>query len=111
ALPIGGLKEKVLAAHRGGIKRVLIPLENQKDIQEIPAGILKSVTIELVEHMDHVLRKALLLQDPEAYLRKPIQTPPAEPVTPPPLQTPVQPDTYIVTRSQPTGRFLKRPLP
>src|SRR5262252_8048753 len=76
-LPIGGLKEKVLAAHRGGIKRVLIPLENQKDIQEIPAVILKSVAIELVEHMDHVLRKALVLEDPEAYLRKPVETPPA----------------------------------
>ena len=42
-LPIGGLKEKVLAAHRGGIKRVLIPNENEKDIQEIPAAILKSI--------------------------------------------------------------------
>ena len=96
-LPIGGLKEKVLAAHRGGIKRVLIPLENQKDIQDIPAVILKSVTIELVEHMDHVLRKALVLEDPEAYLRKPVETPPAESVTPPPFKTPVQPDTDIVT--------------
>jgi ATP-dependent Lon protease len=96
-LPIGGLKEKVLAAHRGGIKRVLIPFENQKDIQEIPAVILKSVTMELVEHMDHVLRKALVLEDPEAYLRKPVETPPAESVTPPPFKTPVQPDTDIVT--------------
>src|ERR1700756_2152230 len=52
-LPIGGLKEKVLAAHRGGIKKVLIPVENEKDIREIPAVILKSIDIELVEHMDH----------------------------------------------------------
>src|SRR5271157_5764866 len=44
-LPIGGLKEKVLAAHRGGIKTVVIPKENQKDVQEIPAQVLKTVTI------------------------------------------------------------------
>src|SRR5438445_158101 len=78
-LPIGGLKEKVLAAHRGGIKKVLIPVENEKDIREIPAVILKSIEIELVEHMDHVLRKALVLADPENYPKKPA-TPPAEPV-------------------------------
>ena len=46
-LPIGGLKEKVLAAHRGGIKAVLIPEENKKDINEIPATILKSVELIL----------------------------------------------------------------
>ncbi len=63
-LPIGGLKEKVLAAHRGGIKRVLIPIENEKDIRDIPPVILKSIEIELVEHMDQVLRKALVLEDP-----------------------------------------------
>ncbi len=98
-LPIGGLKEKVLAAHRGGIKRILIPVENQKDIQEIPAVILKSVSIELVEHMDHVLRKALVLEDPEAYLRKPPVEPIAEPVTPTPapFAAPVQPDTDVIT--------------
>ncbi len=97
-LPIGGLKEKVLAAHRGGIKRILIPVENQKDIQEIPAVILKSVSIELVEHMDQVLRKALVLEDPEAYLRKPVE-PVAEDVTPAPapFPTPVQPDSDVVT--------------
>ncbi len=58
-LPIGGLKEKVLAAHRGGIKIVLIPKENDKDIEEIPAQMLKNVTLIQVEHMDEVLRKAL----------------------------------------------------
>src|SRR5213083_2295767 len=78
-LPIGGLKEKVLAAHRGGIKKVLIPVENEKDVREIPAVILKSIEIELVEHMDQVLRKALVLADPENYPKKPA-TPPAEPV-------------------------------
>jgi ATP-dependent Lon protease len=69
-LPIGGLKEKVLAAHRGGIKHVLIPAENEKDISEIPASILKGVSIELVHHMDEVLRKALALEDPESFLKK-----------------------------------------
>jgi ATP-dependent Lon protease len=66
-LPIGGLKEKVLAAHRGGIKKVLIPVENEKDIRDIPSIILKSIQIELVEHMDQVLRKALLLEDPDSW--------------------------------------------
>src|SRR5881628_667716 len=76
-LPIGGLKEKVLAAHRGGIKKVLIPFENEKDIRDIPSIILKSIQIELVEHMDQVLRKALLLEDPDSW-KKPEGTPPAE---------------------------------
>jgi len=97
-LPIGGLKEKVLAAHRGGIKRILIPVENEKDIQEIPPTILKSVTIELVEHMDHVLRKALVLENPEAYLRAPVEATGA-PVAAdtPPFQAPVSPDSDVVT--------------
>src|SRR6266481_5473098 len=69
-LPIGGLKEKVLAAHRGGIKTVLIPIENEKDIRDIPAVILKSIQIELVEHMDQVLRKALLLEDPDSWKKR-----------------------------------------
>ncbi len=64
-LPIGGLKEKVLAAHRGGIKAVLIPEENKKDINEIPAAILKSVEMILVGHMDDVLKRALVVSDPE----------------------------------------------
>jgi ATP-dependent Lon protease len=69
-LPIGGLKEKVLAAHRGGIKRVLIPDENEKDIEEIPASILKTVELVVVSHMDEVLKKALILEDPENFLKK-----------------------------------------
>ena len=69
-LPIGGLKEKVLAAHRGGIKKVLIPEENKKDIEEIPSVILKTVELVLVSHMDEVLKKALVLEDPESFLKK-----------------------------------------
>ncbi len=63
-LPIGGLKEKVLAAHRAGIRKVLVPAENEKDIEEIPATVLKTVEIELVGHMDDVLKKALVVDDP-----------------------------------------------
>ncbi len=66
-LPIGGLKEKVLAAHRGGIKMVLIPKENEKDIEEIPAPIMKGITLMMVEHMDDVLKHALVLTDPDAF--------------------------------------------
>lgn len=69
-LPIGGLKEKILAAHRGGIKEVIIPLENEKDLQDVPATILREVKIKTVEHMDDVLRQALLLPDPDAFLTK-----------------------------------------
>ncbi|MGH7812945.1 MAG: endopeptidase La [Candidatus Binataceae bacterium] len=68
-LPIGGLKEKVLAAHRGGIKTVLIPKENAKDIEEIPQAILKNVTLVQVEHVDEVLKHALVLSDPELFFK------------------------------------------
>jgi ATP-dependent Lon protease len=68
-LPIGGLKEKVLAAHRAGIKKVLIPAENEKDIEEIPATVLKTVELELVSHMDQVLKKALVVDDPDSLFR------------------------------------------
>jgi ATP-dependent Lon protease len=69
-LPIGGLKEKVLAAHRGLVKRVLIPKENAKDIKEIPGKILKEVDLVLVEHMDEVLKHALVVDDPEKLFSK-----------------------------------------
>ena len=58
-LPIGGLKEKLLAAHRAGIPTVLVPKENEKDLKEIPAQIMKKVKTVLVEHMDEVLINAL----------------------------------------------------
>jgi ATP-dependent Lon protease len=60
-LPIGGLKEKILAAHRGGIKKIIIPQENEKDLKDIPAGISKQLEIVSVEHMDEVLPHALVL--------------------------------------------------
>ncbi len=58
-LPIGGLKEKLLAAHRAGIKKVLIPNENKKDLVEVPKTILDSIEIIPVKNIDEVLKVAL----------------------------------------------------
>lgn len=59
-LPIGGLKEKLLAAHRGGIKKVLIPRENEKDLEEVPVNVARKLKIVMVESMDEVWREALV---------------------------------------------------
>ncbi len=64
-LPVGGIKEKVLAAHRAGIRMVIIPKENRKDLEEIPANVRRRLKFELVENMDEVLRKALLPVSPD----------------------------------------------
>jgi ATP-dependent Lon protease len=58
-LPIGGLKEKVLAAHRAGIRRVLVPRRNEADLDDIPADLRKEMSILLVESIDQVLQEAL----------------------------------------------------
>ncbi len=58
-LPIGGLKEKLLAAHRAGIKKVLIPIENKKDLIEVPKTILESMKIVTVKNVEEVLKIAL----------------------------------------------------
>jgi ATP-dependent Lon protease len=70
-LPIGGLKEKLLAAHRAGLTTVVIPKENRKDLREIPRRVLKLLRLVLVDHVDEVLREALQLDDPEAVLGPP----------------------------------------
>ncbi len=62
-LPIGGLKEKILAAHRGGIRRVLIPKENEKDLKDIPSSVAKQVRIFPVESMDEVVGHAIVRFD------------------------------------------------
>ena len=67
-LQIGGLKEKILAAHRGGLSRVLIPKENEKDIDEIPTIIREGVEIIAVSHIDEVLREAFVIHGREQYL-------------------------------------------
>jgi len=58
-LPIGGLKEKILAAHRGHVRTVIMPAENRKDIHDIPTRVLKSMRLVLVDHMDQVIREAV----------------------------------------------------
>ena len=58
-LPIGGLKEKLLAAHRAGIKKVLIPIENKKDLAEVPKTVLDSIDVVCVKNIDEVLKAAL----------------------------------------------------
>lgn len=62
-LPIGGLKEKIIAAHRGGIKKILIPEENEKDLKDVPKTITNQLEIVTVEHMDEVLTHAMILDD------------------------------------------------
>ncbi len=62
-LTVGGIKEKILAAHRGGIKKIVIPKENEKDLKDIPSAVLNQVEIILVEHMDEVLPHAMILDE------------------------------------------------
>ena len=62
-MPIGGLKEKFLAAYRAGIKTVLIPRENTKDLEEIPSAIQKKLNIVTVQDMGEVLDIALIKSD------------------------------------------------
>jgi ATP-dependent Lon protease len=73
-LPIGGLKEKILAAHRAGISIVLIPDENQKDLKDVPEAVTAAIIIHPVKHMDEVLRYALAVTNPEEFLREPSNT-------------------------------------
>jgi ATP-dependent Lon protease len=67
-IPVGGLKEKILAAHRVGIKTVLIPKENEKSIEEIPQKVLKALQLIPVAHMDDVLRRCLVAEESDDIL-------------------------------------------
>ena len=62
-LPVGGIKEKVLAAHRVGIKTIIMPKENKRDMDEIPANVRRHLEFILVEHMDEVLKTALVAKN------------------------------------------------
>ncbi len=83
-LPIGGLKEKTLAAHRAGMKTVLIPKENRKDLRDIPKRIRDQLRIIPVEYVDDVLREALLLEKPDEFFRKALPETEQVPATAPP---------------------------
>jgi ATP-dependent Lon protease len=60
-LPVGGLKEKILAAHRAGLKTAVVPKENEADLVEVPRKVLRGLEMVLVERMDSVLETALLM--------------------------------------------------
>ncbi|MDD5225527.1 MAG: endopeptidase La, partial [bacterium] len=94
-LPIGGLKEKILAAHRSDITKILIPRDNEKDLSEVPKNILKTLTIVPVDHMDQVLREALFLPDPESFLKESVETVEKEDFAEAPLPSSVPPPANI----------------
>ncbi|ACY17476.1 endopeptidase La [Haliangium ochraceum] len=72
-LPVGGIKEKILAAHRAEILEVLIPHENEKDLKDIPEKVMEQMTIHPVRHMDEVLKLALAHDDPDSFLVEPTE--------------------------------------
>ncbi len=86
-LPIGGVKEKVLAAHRAGIRTVIMPKENDKDLHEIAQNVRRRLRFILVEHMDEVLAASLGPAKEQAVQPAPI--PPAPLSSPPPYRAPV----------------------
>ena len=59
-LPVGGIKEKVIAAHRAGIHKILLPEENKRDMADVPQIVKKDVQFVFVHHMDEVLSQALV---------------------------------------------------
>jgi ATP-dependent Lon protease len=94
-LPVGGLKEKVIAAHRAGIRTVILPKENERDMHEIPENVRRALRFRFVEHMDEVLEEALLPapakpaspEPPPAAVevpRIPVELPQPAPPPPPP---------------------------
>lgn len=87
-LPVGGIKEKILAAHRAGITHIVLPAENEKDLEEIPDNVLSKLQVDLVQHMDEVLALALAL-DGEAAEEEPTLSFPL------PTATPEQPQPWL----------------
>ena len=62
-LPVGGIKEKILAAHRAGIKRIILPEENRKDLADIPANVRRRLEFITVDHIEQVLENSLVKRE------------------------------------------------
>jgi ATP-dependent Lon protease len=75
-LPIGGVKEKLLAAHRIGVTTIILPRENEKDLADVPKNVLDVLQVVLVSHIDEVLKIALC--PPETPARPDATEPPAD---------------------------------
>ena len=110
-LPIGGLKEKALAAHRVGIRNLLVPAENDKDLAEIPAKVRGEMNISLVETMDEVISHALLEKVSEEDVRQPEQQhlPPAPSLYPVPTAGDIATSDSRVVPPSPTGTVHEGP--
>ena len=90
-LPIGGVKEKLLAAHRFGIDTIILPKDNEKDLPEVPEEVRNAMTINLVETIDEVIALALVEQPTAVEIADETKTPPIWTTEPPPgLQTPAE---------------------
>jgi ATP-dependent Lon protease len=76
-LPIGGVKEKVLGAHRAGLKTILLPRDNEKDLADIPKNVLDTLDIYMVDTMDEVLKIALAGPLPSMAAAAPAEVQPA----------------------------------
>lgn len=81
-LPVGGIKEKVLAAHRGGLRRVILPRHNESDLRDVPGEVRADITFILVERLDEVLREALVRQ-PDTRAVRPKTAPDAKEIAEP----------------------------
>jgi ATP-dependent Lon protease len=78
-MPVGGIKEKVLAAHRAGCRRVMLPKENERDLQDVPEDVRAELAFVPVETVEEVLREALGIEMPRTVVLHPgptLQTPP-----------------------------------
>jgi ATP-dependent Lon protease len=85
-LPIGGLKEKLLAAHRAGLFEVILPQDNEKDVAEVPENLRTAMKMHFVETMDQVL--AVALERPLPEISEETAQPIAPIVPPPPAESP-----------------------
>ena len=90
-LPIGGVKEKMLAAHRAGLKTIILPKDNEKDLADIPKNVLDALDIYMVETMDEVLKIALAGPLPVIGAA----TPPPRKSSPPSRTTPLRTDADV----------------